>query len=417
MKGNRAAHFTDWTMRLAQQMGSLPWATWADFRLKFICDFCPKNKVQMAHMDLETSKYHQGSCSVDEYVNKFCGLVDHAEYTEGTNIVLKFQHGLSPIIQNYIACLTYGRPSDDTPKDWYNAAILCNENCIANSVFQSTLRSTWTTAITRVRANCNPVAGVTKPVHSAPTHATAATPSTGFTSRPPQDPNAMDVDVTQRWGLNPVVCYQCEKTGHTRPNCPEAFNVHTMTVEECSNFIQCTGHSHNRHWLIGRGRGSCTRRDLWRVGFYVPQWVNSTPLLWSKNPFAPLFINENIESNSSYSPEPGNDSSAIHPIPDSLPPHPKHIPKWEQQLPKHYSLCLAWLRSHRAVHWPPVHAMKLPDHAIISMGYPCVQCGWDAQWARCDLQYCWHHHAILWSHWVSPVCSHRTGEEPNDTWA
>jgi len=96
----------------------------------------------MAHMDLETSKYHQGSCSVDEYVNKFCGLVDHAEYTEGTNIVLKFQHGLSPIIQNYIACLTYGRPSDDTPKDWYNAAILCNENCIANSVFQSTLRST-----------------------------------------------------------------------------------------------------------------------------------------------------------------------------------------------------------------------------------------------------------------------------------
>jgi len=24
---------------------------------------------QMAHMDLETFKYHQGSCSVDEYVN------------------------------------------------------------------------------------------------------------------------------------------------------------------------------------------------------------------------------------------------------------------------------------------------------------------------------------------------------------
>ena len=62
----------------------------------------------MACTDLETSKYHQGSHSVDKYVNKFCELVDCAEYTEGANIVLKFQHGLSPIIQNYIACLTYG---------------------------------------------------------------------------------------------------------------------------------------------------------------------------------------------------------------------------------------------------------------------------------------------------------------------
>jgi len=93
----------------------------------------------MAHMDLETSKYHQGSHSVDKYINKLCELVDHTEYTEGMNIVLKFWHGLIPIIQNYIACLTYGRPSDDVLKDWYDAAILCNENHIANSAFQPTL--------------------------------------------------------------------------------------------------------------------------------------------------------------------------------------------------------------------------------------------------------------------------------------
>jgi len=62
------------------------------------------------------------------------------------------------------------------------------------------------------------------------------------------------------------------------------------------------------------------------------------PSLQSKNHFAPLFINENSESNSSYPPEPGNDSSAIHPIPDSPPLCPKHIPKWEQQLPKCYVL-------------------------------------------------------------------------------
>jgi len=62
------------------------------------------------------------------------------------------------------------------------------------------------------------------------------------------------------------------------------------------------------------------------------------PSLRSKNPFAPLFINENLESDSSYSPEPGNYSSAIHPIPDSPPPCPKHTPKWERRLPKCYVL-------------------------------------------------------------------------------
>ena len=56
-------------------------------------------------------------------------------YIEGTNIMLKFQHGLNPVIQDYTACLMNGQPSDDVPKDWYDAAILCDENCIMNSAF------------------------------------------------------------------------------------------------------------------------------------------------------------------------------------------------------------------------------------------------------------------------------------------
>ena len=40
-----------------------------------------------------------------------------------------------------------------------------------------------------------------------PPYMTAVTPSIRFAPRPPQDPNAMDVDVTCRQGPNPIVCY------------------------------------------------------------------------------------------------------------------------------------------------------------------------------------------------------------------
>jgi hypothetical protein len=139
MKGDRTARFTDRTMRIAQSMGSLPYHSWAEFHNKFIHEFCPKNELQTAWTELETTKYFQGTRSVDEYVDEFRELVDRAKYTKGANIVLKFHHGLSNSIQNYIACLTFGRPSDNNPQEWYDAAILYDENHIANSAFQSIL--------------------------------------------------------------------------------------------------------------------------------------------------------------------------------------------------------------------------------------------------------------------------------------
>jgi len=112
-------------------LGNLGWVlTWVHMWL------LPKNEVQMAHTELEMSKYHQGSCSVDEYINEFHKLVDCAKYIEGANTVLKFWHGLNPTIQNYIACLTNGQSSDDVPKDWYDAAIVMR-------IILPTLPSNW----------------------------------------------------------------------------------------------------------------------------------------------------------------------------------------------------------------------------------------------------------------------------------
>jgi hypothetical protein len=35
-----------------------------------------------------------------------------------------------------------GQPSDEIPRQWYDTAILCNENCIANKVFTTLRRVT-----------------------------------------------------------------------------------------------------------------------------------------------------------------------------------------------------------------------------------------------------------------------------------
>jgi hypothetical protein len=233
MKGDCAVRYTDCTMRTTQATGSLPCMTCAAFHEEFIREFCPKNKVQSSQTELETLKYHQGSCSVDEYVNEFCKLVDCAKYTEGANIILKFCHGLQQSIQNYITCLTYGCPSDDSLQEWYDTAILCDENCIANSAFQSTFCMTQT--------GTSVIATLVKP--SFPSGSTSFWPTftpslMSFTLKPLLNPDVMDVDATHRCGLNPMFCYHCGKTGHLRPDCPQCFDVCTMSSNERSDFVQ-----------------------------------------------------------------------------------------------------------------------------------------------------------------------------------
>jgi hypothetical protein len=40
---------------------------------------------------LELHQYHQGKCSIDEYIDGFEELVEKAEYTDGWAIVMKFR--------------------------------------------------------------------------------------------------------------------------------------------------------------------------------------------------------------------------------------------------------------------------------------------------------------------------------------
>jgi len=240
------------------------------------------------------------------------------------------------------------------------------------------LRSTRTTAITGVRANHNPVQGLTN----------------------------LCTLLQPMWWL--WLCLLDSHQGHHETPMQwmlmwlgdeaQSHSVLPMWEDrshqtQLSSGIRCL---HSRYRSIGKRWRSHTRRDHCRVGFYVLQQVNSTTLIAIQELFHTPVHKWEPWIYSSYFPEPRNDSSAIHPIHDSPPLCPKCIPKWEQQIPKHY--VLAATPSERSLNLDiaiqttdtgEVHAvsallnsgatglfidpefgvMKSPDHAIISMGY------------------------------------------------
>jgi hypothetical protein len=106
----------------------LQYLLWFAFREDFVKTFCPKSKAQRALTRLETVEYHQGRQTVDEYTDEFRDLIKLAGYTDGLAIVIKFRHGLSQEIQDQVATMPVGQPTDDKPEDWYEAVALCNEN-------------------------------------------------------------------------------------------------------------------------------------------------------------------------------------------------------------------------------------------------------------------------------------------------
>jgi len=48
----------------------------------------------------------------------------------------------------------------------------------------------------------------------------------------------MDIDVTKRKGVNPLVCYHCREPGHLKPQCSKKFDICHMTTEEVDECMQ-----------------------------------------------------------------------------------------------------------------------------------------------------------------------------------
>ena len=191
-------------MRNYQLTGRLPYTSYSNFAEEFANEFCPKNKIQTSWTELETVKYFQGARTVDEYVNDFRELVERAQYFEGSHIVLKFRQGLNAKIQDHVACLTTGQPSDNTPKQWYNAAIICDENRIVNEAFHTSLQMASHSEMSAQPGNtfCKPLLLMARPL--PPTLHT--TTSSHYT------PSAQSVLVpTKPKDGSALICFRCRQ--------------------------------------------------------------------------------------------------------------------------------------------------------------------------------------------------------------
>ncbi|GLB43833.1 putative retrotransposable element tf2 155 kda protein type 1-like [Lyophyllum shimeji] len=238
MKGGRAARFAARTLRHPNSHDGVPrFGTYAEFRTQFIAEFCPRDEKRKAATTFETSAYHQGSRSVDEYIDEFWDLAEEAQFPDGAQLVFRFRHGLDPRIEAKVANIVEGRPSDERIQEWIDAARLVDYNTRAHQDFRSAVTKPRTAPAPTVR---NPGApAVFRALPAPPPRPVAASPSAPIApaSRPLPSGVPMDIDLSRQRSGTLIICRRCKKPGHIARNCPDQFDIRSMTIEERDDWV------------------------------------------------------------------------------------------------------------------------------------------------------------------------------------
>ena len=154
---------------------------------------------------------------MDDYLDKFLDLVAESGYTDPKVLVVKFGRGLDPQIQNAVATMANGQPSDTAPTAWYEAARNVDQNRASNEAF-------WSAHRTPAPNSFRPPAISLLPLKP---------PSVQAQARPtPGHLIPMEVDANQRKALVPPSCYCCGKPRHEVPDCPLHFDIQGLTAAE-----------------------------------------------------------------------------------------------------------------------------------------------------------------------------------------
>jgi hypothetical protein len=230
MKSGRAARWADRVFRYEHSNpGVFRFLDWEDFQGEFKKEFTPANSEASAVNKLEEIGYFQKTRSVDDYLDEFRDLIWDSGYKDPKTIVVKFRRGLSASIQNAIATMVTGRPSDTDPEGWYSAALLLDQSRAANEAFQASRRPPTTTSrppttsVFRMPPSLTPSPSPLRNAHLVPT---------------PGNPIPMDIDAAKGKAPLPLTCYRCGQPGHKKPDCPQRFDIRMMSTEEQEELLQ-----------------------------------------------------------------------------------------------------------------------------------------------------------------------------------
>ena len=154
---------------------------------------------------------------MDDYLDEFLDLIAESGYLDPKTLVVKFRRGLDPQIQNAVATMANGQPSDTAPTAWYKATRNVDQNRASNKAFRS--------------AHCTPALNLLCPP-AIPLLALRHLLVQVQAQLTPGHPIPMEVDGNQRKALVPLPCYCCGKPRHKVPDCPLCFNVQAHTITE-----------------------------------------------------------------------------------------------------------------------------------------------------------------------------------------
>ena len=123
--------------QLPENQTSTQFFDWKEFTEEFRKEFCPAQADSVAINTLESTSYFQKTRSLDAYLDQFQDLITDSGYSDPKTVVVKFWRGLNTSLQNAVATMTYGRPTDSDPEGWYKATWAVDQNRLANEAFQA----------------------------------------------------------------------------------------------------------------------------------------------------------------------------------------------------------------------------------------------------------------------------------------